>query len=105
MMRLVKGVAGIQDSGNAASSSFITEFPASNPGPSKKGQIMSNMGGDVLVTVCDGVQITIQRLVVLFGLIKMRSGGLMVLRGRRRVSRSVPQPSRTRRPLAPCVCL
>ena len=53
MMRLVKGLAGIQDSGNAASSSFITEFPASNAGPSKKGQIVSNMGGDVVVE-CTG---------------------------------------------------
>ena len=54
MMRLVKGLAGIQDSGNAASSSFITEFPASNAGPSKKGQIVSNMGGDVQVVECTG---------------------------------------------------
>ena len=54
MMRLVKPLAGIQDSGNPDSSSFITEFPASNAGPSKKGQIVSNMGGDVLVVECTG---------------------------------------------------
>ena len=54
MMRLVKRLGGIQDSGTAASSSFITEFPASNAGPSKKGQIVSNMGGDVQVVECTG---------------------------------------------------
>ena len=53
MMRLVKRLAGIQDGGTASSSSFITVSPASNAGSSKKGQIVSNMGEDVVVE-CTG---------------------------------------------------
>ena len=53
MMRLVKRLGGIQDGGTATSSSFITGSPASIAGPSKKGQIVSNMGGDVVVE-CTG---------------------------------------------------
>ena len=53
MMRLVKRLAGIQDGGTATSSSFITVSPASNAGSSKKGQIVSNMGEDVVVE-CTG---------------------------------------------------
>ena len=53
MMRLVKRLGGIQDGGTATSSSFITGSPASIAGPSKKGQIVSNMGEDVVVE-CTG---------------------------------------------------
>ena len=49
MMRLVKQLAGIQDGGTTASPSFITGSPASNAGSSKNGQIVSKMGGDVVV--------------------------------------------------------
>ena len=53
MMRLVKQLAGIQDGGTTASPSFITGSPASNAGSSKNGQIVSKMGGDVVVE-CTG---------------------------------------------------
>ena len=53
MMRLVKQLAGIQDGGTAASPSFITVSPASNAGSSKNSQIVSKMGGDVVVE-CTG---------------------------------------------------
>ena len=53
MMRLVKPLAGFQDGGTAASPSFITGSPASNAGSSKNGQIVSKMGGDVVVE-CTG---------------------------------------------------
>ena len=49
MMRLVKQLAGIQDGGTTASPSFITGSPASNAVSSKNGQIVSKMGGDVVV--------------------------------------------------------
>ena len=49
MMRLVKQLAGIQDGGTTASPSFIAGSPASNAGSSKNGQIVSKMGGDVVV--------------------------------------------------------
>ena len=52
-MRLVKQLAGIQDGGTAASPSFITVSPASNAGSSKNSQIVSKMGGDVVVE-CTG---------------------------------------------------
>ena len=53
MMRLIKQLAGIQDGGTAASPSFITVSPASNAGSSKNSQIVSKMGGDVVVE-CTG---------------------------------------------------
>ena len=53
MMRLVKQLAGIQDGGTAASPSFIDGSPASNAGSSKNSQIVSKMGGDVVVE-CTG---------------------------------------------------
>ena len=47
-------LGGIQNGGTAASPSFITGSPASNAGSSKKGQIVSNMGEDVVVE-CTGL--------------------------------------------------
>ena len=46
-------LAGIQDCGTATFSSFITGSPACNAGSSKIGQIVSNVGGDVVVE-CSG---------------------------------------------------